>query len=74
MNTNSAGNDKFKCSSHLLTPRRSCMTQCQVVQDFPDVSQVFLHKSNTMNLLFVGDAESAVPVHMNPTKFFLQNF
>jgi hypothetical protein len=46
----SAWDDELQRCSHLPALGRSYMAQRQAVQNFPDASQVSLHKNNKINL------------------------
>jgi hypothetical protein len=46
----SACTDKLDCNCHCLAPSRNCMTYHQVLQDFPDMSQVLLHEYNKIHI------------------------
>jgi hypothetical protein len=46
----SAFTDKFKRNCHFPTPDWNCITHYQVLQGFPDTSQVLLNKNNKINL------------------------
>jgi hypothetical protein len=59
---------------------RSCMTQCQKEQHFPDESQVSRHNNNKINIhtFLTRDAENFVSVHARtlsvPFKWAEMNF
>jgi hypothetical protein len=46
----SAFTDKLERNCHFPASGRNCTTHCQALQDFPDTSQVSLHKNNKFNL------------------------
>jgi hypothetical protein len=54
--------DKSERNCHLPTPDKNSMTDHEVLQDFPDTSQVSLHKNNIVNLQIIRGTESDVHV------------
>jgi hypothetical protein len=51
------------CKSCCLPAGHSCMTQCQVEQDFSDMSQVSLQEAIKSTYLYCRRCWSAIPVH-----------
>jgi hypothetical protein len=55
--------DIVTCNCLLSAPGRNCMTHRQALQDFPDMSQVSLHKKNKINIPFLqGDRKVKQPI------------
>jgi hypothetical protein len=47
--TYSAFTDEPEHNCHFPAPGKKCMTNRQALQDFPDTSQISLHKNNKIN-------------------------
>jgi hypothetical protein len=45
--------ENFECNCHCRAPSCNCMTHCHATEGFPDMSQISLHKSNEINLIFI---------------------
>jgi hypothetical protein len=80
----SASTDKVKHNCHFPAPGRNCMTHRQALQDFPDTSQVSLHKNDKVNFPFLEALKMlSLCMHMHcilfrrveihRKKFFLRN-
>jgi hypothetical protein len=76
----SALTDKVERNCHFPAPGWNCMTHRQALQDFPDTSQVSLHKNNKINsgpsiwqqfLLEAGKRQSRSPFARGPSVRFV---
>jgi hypothetical protein len=50
---NTVSADEVECSCHFPASGRNLMTHCQVLKDFPDISQVSFHKNIKINLIIL---------------------